>query len=761
MKDVYKVGNMWQGLFKKYVLAFAIIFMIPLIIFSFFLQYILYSNLERDVISYNNNIVERLGDDFNNINGRLMEFSNTINFEPAVMSDLSNTENRLQVLQLLMSQSSNNPYVAKAYLIHNKGELCFSSYGIYSIEDLLSKQLSLPQNAQDDFIKTVYSTKVPNYINIEKEYITSEKRFFRDRVLFVYPLFNYRDDPDSWVILEISSLKLDDMIITTPGTYNKGIVILNKNLQELVNSNEIQVTDTLKERILKLLNKEEVYDLYLEDENALIHIMDKMDIIMVSYIEPPNLFASIISENRVLVILVFAMLFIGTIISFYMAYRYYRPIQQLSQYMKQDSDSEIVDDELNYIRKRFDQVDSMRLNLSAELDRQWPLVEERLVTKLLYYDNERQEEDFVQEFLSKQLWDKDCCVYIIKIAEKAKTHIDEELIKVKIKELQSYQSEDYVLYHTYLHHFDTYVLILSADEITQRVKDAVRKRFLSINEVFKEVCVEIAEGPVYHNVSGIRLSFLEAMALISNKKSSNQEFTSFNMEAMDVQSDQLNLDTSIFQTEEIIEIKKCIVTGDKEHIRNIIEEISMNLEGYPGHLVQVACYDIMNQVIKEIQNINVVIPQNDLKELAKFSSLDEFCRKLQSIVENICVQVNELMKDSRNILGEQVTRYIEENYTSQELSLQSISNVFNYSPSYMSKFIVQYLGDSFTNIITKKRIELTKKSLIETDKQINQIAKEAGYNNTSNFMRRFKKLEGLTPGQYRANHQKENANTKT
>ena len=47
------------------------------------------------------------------------------------------------------------------------------------------------------------------------------------------------------------------------------------------------------------------------------------------------------------------------------------------------------------------------------------------------------------------------------------------------------------------------------------------------------------------------------------------------------------------------------------------------------------------------------------------------------------------------------------------------------------------------------RIVLAKDCLIHTDKQMAQIVQEAGYANLSNFTRRFKSSENMTPGQYR------------
>jgi len=50
---------------------------------------------------------------------------------------------------------------------------------------------------------------------------------------------------------------------------------------------------------------------------------------------------------------------------------------------------------------------------------------------------------------------------------------------------------------------------------------------------------------------------------------------------------------------------------------------------------------------------------------------------------------------------------------------------------------------------------MAKKWLEETDMPIKDIAAKLRYNNSQNFIRSFRKQEGMTPGQYREN----NANT--
>ena len=61
---------MRRGIFHKYLLGFTSFFLVPMVVLSICLQIIMYRNLSREILGYNENILERLGDDLVTMNGR-------------------------------------------------------------------------------------------------------------------------------------------------------------------------------------------------------------------------------------------------------------------------------------------------------------------------------------------------------------------------------------------------------------------------------------------------------------------------------------------------------------------------------------------------------------------------------------------------------------------------------------------------------------------------------------------------------------------
>ncbi|WP_248927221.1 helix-turn-helix domain-containing protein [Paenibacillus hamazuiensis] len=84
-----------------------------------------------------------------------------------------------------------------------------------------------------------------------------------------------------------------------------------------------------------------------------------------------------------------------------------------------------------------------------------------------------------------------------------------------------------------------------------------------------------------------------------------------------------------------------------------------------------------------------------------------------------------------------------------DLTLEKCASRINYHPHYVSRVFRQETGTNFGEYLAQYRIDMAKKWLKESDLKIAEIAERLGYNNSANFIRSFRKMVGMTPGQYR------------
>ncbi|WP_246309918.1 AraC family transcriptional regulator [Paenibacillus alginolyticus] len=90
-----------------------------------------------------------------------------------------------------------------------------------------------------------------------------------------------------------------------------------------------------------------------------------------------------------------------------------------------------------------------------------------------------------------------------------------------------------------------------------------------------------------------------------------------------------------------------------------------------------------------------------------------------------------------------------QHYYDTDLTLEECASRLHYNANYLSSIFRKETNCSFSDYLSTYRFNMAKKWLSETDMPIKDISSKLRYNNSQNFIRSFRKQEGLTPGQYR------------
>lgn len=100
---------------------------------------------------------------------------------------------------------------------------------------------------------------------------------------------------------------------------------------------------------------------------------------------------------------------------------------------------------------------------------------------------------------------------------------------------------------------------------------------------------------------------------------------------------------------------------------------------------------------------------------------------------------------------ESAIQYIQ-NHLADELSLESLSDLIHYSPSYFSKCFKEHTGKNVSDYIRELRIQRAEVLLATTDYQIQEIADMVGIFKINTFGTVFRKAHGISPTTYRNRH---------
>jgi AraC-like DNA-binding protein len=148
-----------------------------------------------------------------------------------------------------------------------------------------------------------------------------------------------------------------------------------------------------------------------------------------------------------------------------------------------------------------------------------------------------------------------------------------------------------------------------------------------------------------------------------------------------------------------------------------------------------------------------------LTQLLELSSSEEHIRDMK-INEKITSLLTLIMAESwhpenntpRNGLKKQslhnVKVYLDEHYK-EKITLDSLSDQFYINKFYLTRMFKEQFGATVLSYLDQVRITHAKHLIRFSDMTIENIGREVGIDDGAYFNRVFKKVEGVTPGEYR------------
>lgn len=148
---------------------------------------------------------------------------------------------------------------------------------------------------------------------------------------------------------------------------------------------------------------------------------------------------------------------------------------------------------------------------------------------------------------------------------------------------------------------------------------------------------------------------------------------------------------------------------------------------------------------------NIAISSDYIKDMRIYEMIVKLLTNIVSTTGNFNPSVHHI---SSKLDISDIKSYIDNyclhpNYT-DILSLDALSSKFYINKYYLAKLFKQYYGSTINEYIQNKKITHAKYLLRFTNKNINEISKECGINDSNYFSRIFKNIEGISPKDYKS-----------
>lgn len=165
-------------------------------------------------------------------------------------------------------------------------------------------------------------------------------------------------------------------------------------------------------------------------------------------------------------------------------------------------------------------------------------------------------------------------------------------------------------------------------------------------------------------------------------------------------------------------------------------------------------YDLME--LKQIMGIELkeLDERPILVELESLKTSDEMQKWFKdNLIYPLIDKIEERTESQYKTISDKIIHIIQREYD-EDISLDAIAARLHYNPNYLSSIFQKEMNISFSEYLLMYRLDIAKKWLLGTDLSVKDIALKLRYNNSQNFIRSFRKMEGITPGKYRKDYKK-------
>ena len=204
-------------------------------------------------------------------------------------------------------------------------------------------------------------------------------------------------------------------------------------------------------------------------------------------------------------------------------------------------------------------------------------------------------------------------------------------------------------------------------------------------------------------------------------------------------------------------LQKFLSNGLQEETENFVKDYFYAIGQEPMESLVFRNYVILNvrfSVISFIKGLGC--DTNEMESADTEEVLAESGKNMESAIAYAKKMISQAIEirdqnsgnKNRSILKTAVD-FIDSHYMDEEISLNTVANVANVSSNHFSALFSQNMGQTFIEYLTSLRMNKAKELLRCTGMRSSEIAGEIGYKDAHYFSYLFKKIQGMTPSDYR------------
>ncbi|KAB8130771.1 helix-turn-helix domain-containing protein [Gracilibacillus oryzae] len=750
-----RIGS--SKLFRRYFLSYLIILMIPLLA-GFITYHVSIKTAEKysiinstQILQQGKTILEQRMDELDRF-VRQIASNNDLNtlLNKNVTEKTRIVSSVKQLSEEISPISVTNEFLEGFYIYFRRMDLVMVPGSVYFRPDHFYQQYHYTNLTVTEWKQTVLEG--PRQILPSKEFVNGEE--VKDVITYMQPLpMNSFSNYNGSLVIPIDTDKINKLLNGISMQFG-GWVFVMDNDRNIITSNGIEEADIQKLPPLSTDNNQT----YLDDGTLLISIeSERNNWTYVAGIPSSALTRQAAPIKYITWFVTIGTLILGFVICLFFAYRNSRPITKLVKTLKEYTGTE-SNNEYDFLHGNISKLIAAKTDLQLQIAEQVPLIKDAFLKQLLSGEMTEKDENLFEfaRLANIELSTNKGNVIVLKIEgyeELMSKDIYEELQAIRLVIHEESKKHDNNFYLTNVNS-DKLVYIFIDEQGQEKFTDNIEKMFQSLQAyLYKEyrIMLKVGAGHRFETFSEISRSYHEAKQAI--------EYAVLHTETCKVHwYDDVMKETAVlyYPLEYEFRLLKNLKDGEADEAKKIISELfSENIDKrcLPADMLEQFLYEVKGTFLKSLdQYIFPDKAEYALKKLASIQVSEDLLKTkslMMDFIDYYCQKVNKERQKSNDSLVNDIREFLENTYPNADLTIYSIAEQFGRPEKYMTQLFKEETGEYIYEYLEKIRIDESLNLLENTNYTVNEISEKVGYNSAHSFRRAFKRMNNVTPTQFR------------
>jgi two-component system response regulator YesN len=744
-------------MFYKQLISYFVILLVPIVILGSLIFVYFIGIIKGDVLSSNLN---KLDHTRSMIDNQIMQLG-TISTQLSIKSSKSyyfedEPLKAVETIGELRNYASTNKFIADILLYYRGDQYIYSSTSSYALPFMLSKIYRYEQLDKASFEKTLNSVTSPSVRPMEQihlDTIGSTKRF----VTFLYPLSNDGFQFTRTVLFLIPETSFLDLLKDSTKDYSGNTAIIDDKGQIIASLKDDSYlhSDSFKQ-LLNVTESTMNQTIMLDNKSFLFSYVKSADTgwKYIALVPADQIMKRVTTLKLVFIYLLVFIIVISSAIIFLMMRINYQPIYRLMRYTDSLWKGTRNSNELDHVRNTLEFLNNQNDVLNARLEYHSFAVRDYFLFQLLKGSLPSNDEiEKRSQNVGINLTDSVYRVVTFQFSrEVKKIPGSEHSLLEAVGRMLPDPIRGYYRDQTDLGRL---IMILAyPDTEIDHIEEVLLQTKQELEALYDNT-VTLGIGNEYLEPVMIPKSYIESMAAIDYRLLKGAGKLIYYHE---IAIDPIALNGYTNRDPE--KLKLFIKQGNTDQINVFLEEVVHYIKSGSTSvfIARMVCYEILSTVLRTFDEINKQYAHDKLKYpdafgLTEFETIDELAEIVRRLSEDINQYLKRQVEHRELDLIDKIIAYVRENYIDPDFSIQQLAQHFNMSQAKISQYYKERTGKNIIDFETELKMERAKQLLRSSKLPLRDVALDVGYYNVTSFIRRFKQMEALTPGEYRKLHE--------